>query len=417
MEKWQVRIGDNSSESDLATIKKLIGEGQIHYYDLIKKGSLNWIEARRVPELRSLFPAAPELEASVEPVTDPLPSNSSLLHPIYFPDRIKKIFVAVCVNHQEKSPDYICSFCGIAYCISCTKLVGTANVAMCQNCGQLCHKYADAKQKAYTLVDKDTEFGTDDIILAFKSPLGYPLQLAFISGLFGIFMVFAFLGFPVATFLATGLIFVCTSVVIRRVMVGDLDDRHLFDLSLFLANPLHPSVIGAALLLVTTGPYEFIHFSYMVQAQDIFGVVFSKFTAFFHPIFNIYTVLAIIWAIFYYPIALLVAGITESFFSIINPLEGLRIIKRLGKDYIKIFLYYLCLLAMGALTTLMIVELILPTLIMMVATMLIIPIVNFFAVFMLASIVALPIFYTNMAIAYLLGRAIFKNAHIFDIYI
>lgn len=47
--------------------------------------------------------------------------------------------------------------------------------------------------------------------------------------------------------------------------------------------------------------------------------------------------LAVGWAFFYYPMALTVAGYTQSFGSVINPLVGLDTIRRMGSTYIKAF--------------------------------------------------------------------------------
>jgi hypothetical protein len=46
------------------------------------------------------------------------------------------------------------------------------------------------------------------------------------------------------------------------------------------------------------------------------------------------------WAFFYYPMALLVAGFTEDFRSVVNPLVGLDTIRRMGWNYAKAFLMY-----------------------------------------------------------------------------
>lgn len=43
------------------------------------------------------------------------------------------------------------------------------------------------------------------------------------------------------------------------------------------------------------------------------------------------------WAVFYYPMALTVAGYTQSFGSVINPLVGLDTIRRMGTTYFKAF--------------------------------------------------------------------------------
>ena len=46
------------------------------------------------------------------------------------------------------------------------------------------------------------------------------------------------------------------------------------------------------------------------------------------------------WAVFYYPMALLVAGWTEDFKSVINPLVGLDTMRHMGATYFKAFLMY-----------------------------------------------------------------------------
>jgi hypothetical protein len=55
--------------------------------------------------------------------------------------------------------------------------------------------------------------------------------------------------------------------------------------------------------------------------------------------------LAMLWAALYYPMALLVAGYTNSFTSTINPIVGLATVGRLGLDYVKA--YFMCLFVFG----------------------------------------------------------------------
>ena len=45
-----------------------------------------------------------------------------------------------------------------------------------------------------------------------------------------------------------------------------------------------------------------------------------------------------LWAFFYYPAACAVAGYTQSFNAVINPVVGLDTIRRLGFDYVKLLL-------------------------------------------------------------------------------
>lgn len=51
--------------------------------------------------------------------------------------------------------------------------------------------------------------------------------------------------------------------------------------------------------------------------------------------------LCLLWATFYYPMALVVAGYSEDFWSVINPMVGLDTIRRMGIVYVKAFFMYL----------------------------------------------------------------------------
>src|SRR5919202_3658980 len=54
-EIWQLKAGEEVYEADLPTLKQWIGEGLVQPTDMVRKGSLKWIEAGRVPGLRRVF--------------------------------------------------------------------------------------------------------------------------------------------------------------------------------------------------------------------------------------------------------------------------------------------------------------------------------------------------------------------------
>jgi hypothetical protein len=54
-EIWQVKTGEEVYQADLLTLKQWIGEGLVQPTDLVRKGSLKWIEAGRAPALRRVF--------------------------------------------------------------------------------------------------------------------------------------------------------------------------------------------------------------------------------------------------------------------------------------------------------------------------------------------------------------------------
>ena len=108
--------------------------------------------------------------------------------------------------------------------------------------------------------------------------------------------------------------------------------------------------------------------------------------------------LAFGWAVFYHPMALLVAGWTESLKSVLNPLVGLDTIRHMGSNYFKAFLMYLAVqlaafafyFAVGALTA-----------------PFDLPLVGNLPGTFLGGVVT---FYTSLVVACLLGLALFKSA-------
>lgn len=108
--------------------------------------------------------------------------------------------------------------------------------------------------------------------------------------------------------------------------------------------------------------------------------------------------LALGWAVFYHPMALLVAGWTESLKSVLNPLVGLDTIKRMGSNYFKAFLMYL------------VVQLVAFALSFGVGVLTApfdMPLVGNLPGTFLGGIVT---FYTSLVVACLLGLALFKSA-------
>ena len=108
--------------------------------------------------------------------------------------------------------------------------------------------------------------------------------------------------------------------------------------------------------------------------------------------------LGLAWAIFYYPMALSVAGYTQSLGSVINPLVGLDTIRRMGATYFKAF---------GMVLSIQIVGLIIGILVAIVTAPFALPFIgNLPAKFIDGAIT----FYFNLVIACLLGLSLYKCA-------
>jgi len=108
--------------------------------------------------------------------------------------------------------------------------------------------------------------------------------------------------------------------------------------------------------------------------------------------------LAIAWAIFYYPMALAVAGYTQSIGSVINPLVGLDTIKRMRGTYFKAFGLVLLVQLVGGLAGIIVSIILSPFALPWVG--------NLPAMFIDGSLT----FYFNLVIACVLGLSLFKCA-------
>jgi len=113
--------------------------------------------------------------------------------------------------------------------------------------------------------------------------------------------------------------------------------------------------------------------------------------------------LFIVWGVFYYPMALTVAGYTQSFGSVINPLVGLDTIRRMGTTYFKAFAMVMMVYA---------VAFVLAVIIYVVTSPLALPFMgNVIGNFMNATFT----FYFNLVVACILGLSLFKCADRLDI--
>jgi hypothetical protein len=108
--------------------------------------------------------------------------------------------------------------------------------------------------------------------------------------------------------------------------------------------------------------------------------------------------LALGWAVFYHPMALLVAGWTESLKSVLNPLVGLDTIRHMGSNYFKAFLMYLAVQLVGFVFHFVVGALTAPF---------DLPLVGNLPGTFLGGIVT---FYTSLVVACLLGLSLFKSA-------
>jgi hypothetical protein len=108
--------------------------------------------------------------------------------------------------------------------------------------------------------------------------------------------------------------------------------------------------------------------------------------------------LCLAWAAFYHPMALLVAGWTESLKSVLNPLVGLDTMRHMGLVYFKAFGMYLAV---------QVVSFLLTWIVSLVTAPFNMPLVGNLPATFLSGVVT---FYTSLVVACFLGLALFKSA-------
>jgi hypothetical protein len=120
--------------------------------------------------------------------------------------------------------------------------------------------------------------------------------------------------------------------------------------------------------------------------------------------FIILALITLIWGIFYFPAALIVAAYTRNLGSVMNPLIGLDSVRRLGGDYFKILFFGFVLTVIG-------------TIINSILNIVFMP----FDLPRLGNLAAVAVgsvftFYLSIVFAVLIGFALYKNLNSFKLY-
>lgn len=304
-----------------------------------------------------------------------------------------------CYAHPQLPPRYICRVCQTPMCQSCAKFMeGDRRTALCPLCGDFCNDYREVYQQARNRVRKASGFGLGD----FGEAVGYPFRN--LVGLVGISIFYSLLslGGIKGQVLAYVVIFGCMSLVIKQLAWGRTDRGFLPDFTswslwddvavpFFLGLGVTIVTIGPAIVLflallfgiINGGPSPAARQAAMQREADEYSETVAKMM---DPdateeelraaeaairrqresevrgalgeaprgsltqsmgamlgagvVLVLLLVVALLWAFFYYPMALIVAGYTEDFWAVVNPMVGFDTIKRMGWTYGKVFLMY-----------------------------------------------------------------------------
>ena len=472
-EQWRVSTYEGIFETDLDTLRQWILEGAVLPTDKVSKGTLNWIDAGRVPKLKGAFngeaappPTPVSNESTVNEAGWQTPPTYEQVRedtpPVSQP--LKGTLANSCHNHPDLPPKYVCRMCATTFCSECPRFVGSSKIALCPECGDLCRNYQEVTTKTARAEFQGSGFGMSDFVRA----LSYPLQhkAALIGGalLYGFLLIAGFRGSMVAWVLMFG----CICHVISQVAWGRLNRSFMPDFGDFnvMEDVLQPILLGVGITIVSWGPVV------VLVIALIFGVISSgsqpgvlnhspasaqgetltpedmevlsdpnadpkkleeanrrlnglrpgsqiareaerskeeqvEFAAGLKQIlpylsagifFVLLFLVFVAWGVFYYPMALTVAGYTQSFWSVVNPMVGIDTIRRMGATYFKAF---------GMVLLVQFVSAIISGIVAIVLSPFAMPFVgNLPANFIGGGIT----FYFNLVIACVLGLSLFKCA-------
>ena len=341
-EVWRVNTPEGIFETDLETLKQWILEGCVLPTDKVSKGNLSWIDAGRVPKLKRAF------NGEVTPVAEPAstsfePPATTWVEPVKNPASPS---TTACHNHPQAAPEYICRQCGALLCKECTRFV-RGKVPLCSLCGDLCHEYRAVTEKVARAKFQSSGFGLADFVRAIRYPLQHKFALFGGALIYGCLLLAGFRGSLVAWMVLFG----CISHVISQVAWGRLHRSFMPDWSSFSLwdDLVVPLFLGLGIMIVSWGPLIVLVFALIFGVLSGGGVEAFSIAGGDHAmgdlmpllgagvIIGLLALLFVGWGVFYYPMALTVAGYTQSFGSVINPLVGLDTIKRMGATYFKAF--------------------------------------------------------------------------------
>jgi hypothetical protein len=374
--------------------------------------------------------------------------------------RSKALHSTDCYYHVGLPPKYICADCATTLCADCVKL--TQKIAICPLCGALCKLYEEIREKSLRRLHQSEGFGMQDFSTALSYPFKNLYGLIGGAFIYALLLLGGFKGKLLASAILFGCIsIVINKVVAGRMDKNFLPDFSSFSwwddflMPIFLGIGVTVVTIGPTIILAialimgvihstTSSPVDKMRSQYQQQPdkqltrEDMQKLVngsdekgeeeLQKKIEELHPnrsaarmaegtrdgdqssldtlrwLFSVPAVivplllLSLAWAVFYYPMALSIAGYTEDFGSVINPLVGLDTIRRMGLTYFKAFGMYLFVQVIGSVLSLIAYTVLAPFDMPFIG--------NLPARFVEGTIT----FYTSLVIACVLGLALYKSA-------
>jgi hypothetical protein len=366
---------------------------------------------------------------------------------------------AACYNHPQVTPHYICPACATGVCEACARFMDAHRIATCPLCGEFCKVYEEVKARADSIAFQSSGFGADDFVRAIRYPLQHKVALLTGALIYGLLLLGGFRGSVIAFVIMFGCMSHVISQVawgrLNRSFMPDFSEFSLWDdlvVPLFLGVGITIVTWGPVIVLVAAlffgvlnaGPNGLSSGATQTQtaptAADLAPLTdpnadskkleeankkldqlrpgaqiaeeaersknaksdpnpaLSMLLPFLGAgiLLVVLLLIGVAWAIFYYPMALAVAGYTQSFGAVINPMVGIDTIRRMGATYFKAFGMVLSIQAVG---------LVVGAVIAFVTSPFALP---FFGNLPATFIGGTVTFYFNLVISCLLGLSLFK---------
>ncbi len=419
---WEVEINNQIYQADEDTLKYWLIEGRVKPTDKVRRQDQDWVEITKIVKLQPsnikseksstglvelekaqiLTVIANNVKEDVkEGVKEDVKEKAekdieeeavsrkvTILEPIFYhEENWEKYLKIACQHHPELPPEVLCPECGAAFCKHCAKashVGGSYNKASeCPLCGALCRSYLEIKEKLLALGEQKAEFGWADLKIALQFPKGLSLTPIII---FTVLMGLGGAGFTVLA--AISILSSTVICAVKDASAGEHEAREM-DYTSFLSTFTGPLLAGLGAILIITAPY----LALVVGNLKVFALL--------KPI-------AFIWGMFYCPIAILVAGFTESFASVVKLPIGFQALKQMGKLSQRLLAYFLLLEI-----PLIILFFMLPEVPMIEKEGLKVP--DVLSILLIIAFIGLTcgaaFFYLSVAMGALVGRAVFKSAN------
>ena len=281
-EVWQVDAGGQIYETRFEEMAQWVFEGSLLPQDMVKRGNLRWIEARKVPALAQLFNARDRgepppvfavpvnvqesfdnqaatpnfasnpFETPPENHFQPSPNPFEAAPPQNFqnqnawpenhfqqsapsfnefaPQSFDEMPTAdFCSMHPDAPTAYLCGTCGNGFCKACPKSYG-GTVKICPFCGAMCKSVSEVQEKTQAVAQYERDmsygFGAGDFFNALGYPFKYKTSLFVGAFLFVLFTLGQSAGGMGSIFLAgSGLIcFMLSNMLSFGVMANTVEN-------------------------------------------------------------------------------------------------------------------------------------------------------------------------------------------------